>query len=215
MEEEQFPSINNICDAIVKGEPALFSPGDFCKQDFVDSESQLCADLSFHLQQIVPHHFVDRYLHASMAGDGRRWPSFPQDTLKCLVMYYLDLSLHELTFHTTPRRQITAAAVLLARLVLAYSSPDGKLWSDTLTFYTKYEVNELSKCDLVPFIFSRIILLRNDLNFAEVSTMKLQNLHYRASTEFINTFRKFSSVVNNAVALLPAPLQEDLESHFK
>lgn len=175
----------------------------------------MCADLSFYLQQIIPHHFIDRYLHASMAGDGRRWPSFPQDTLKCLVMYYLDLSLHELAFYTTPRRQITAAAVLLARLVLAYSSPDGKLWSDTLSFYTKYGVNELSKSLLVPFIFSRIILLRKNLYFAEASTMKLQNLQYRASTEFMITFRKFSSVVNNSVALLPAPLQEDLESHFK
>ena len=153
LEEEQFPSIsdiNGILHQYTEGvreedDDACNVPRFVDKQDFLTLEAHICSVLKFNLQVPLMHHFVDRFLHASTAGDGRCWPNFPNDHLECLVYYYMDLSLLEYSFSRTLRNHLVAAAVFLARVVLGQVSRDGVLWTTTLAFYTKNSIDDLGK----------------------------------------------------------------------
>ena len=161
LEEEQFPSvsdINNILRLYTESfsdeeDSASHTPRLVQKQNYLDLEGLICNELKFNLQVPLMHHFVDRFLHASTAGDGRCWPCFPNDNLECLVFYYMDIALVEYGFSRTLRSQVVAAAVFLARVVLGQVSRNGVLWTPTLAFYTRYDRGDLGKLHFLFFMF--------------------------------------------------------------
>lgn len=162
LEEEHFPSIEEMnlavsCATHRSEEFNDFAQARFTKKDYVRMEARICNVLKFKLQGINMYHFMDRFLQASTAGDGHYWPSFPNETLDSLVSYYLDLALMEYDFSRSFRSQIVASAIFLARLVLGLRARNGKLWSESLQYYTGYCMSELGECSCV-FAWQRLFL---------------------------------------------------------
>lgn len=197
LEEEHFPSIEELnlavsCATHRSGEFNDFAQARFTKKDYVRMEARICNVLKFKLQGINMYHFMDRFLQASTAGDGLYWPSFPNETLDSLVSYYLDLALLEYEFSRSFRSQIVASAIFLARLVLGLRARNGKIWSDTLQYYTGYCMTELEDC-----------------------VIKLRDLQSMASEKYPNIFAKYCHSAYREVAYKAAPLREDLLNVFE
>ena len=115
------------------------------RQDVLDAEMHICETLEFRLHRTTPLCYFDRFLHASVVGDGHMWPSRPNRTLVSLVSYLNDVSLLSEKIAIFHPQQVAASAIYLARCTLGIVDPFGLLWTDTLAHYTGYRVWDLSK----------------------------------------------------------------------
>ena len=126
---------------------------DLKKQDVLDAEMRICCALGFAFHKATPLSYIDRFIHASVVGDGHTWPSAPNKIFSSLLTYLVEVSLFSDELVSIHSSLTTAAAVYLSRCTLGIRCAKGTFWSETLAYYTGYEVSDLREL-MVYNIFS-------------------------------------------------------------
>jgi len=126
------------------------SASSYSTEQVVDMEINICSALHFRFHVITPLNFVDRLLRASYVSSSfpnvRRCAGMQNDTVKCMIDYFLEISMLYYKYVTLKPSLIAASALYLTRATLGIKDKESTnvgFWCKTLEYYLGYDFNEL------------------------------------------------------------------------
>lgn len=129
--------------------------------DICNMERKVVNVLKFNLQLVTSFQYTERFVKASHLRflnenkenrknllDVAHYSFVVNPKLECMLMYFLDMSLLIPELVDTKKSLVAASALYIARGVVgirdSYVS-DETFWSDALTYYTGYRVDDLGR----------------------------------------------------------------------